>query len=237
MKLIYIGSITTGLVIVAGISIVAPALLESPESEINNGILLFEIKESGNLPDWCEALANNLEREELPGTVFISGELASQYPGCVQSFGPNVDVGSQTYSYSTLPTMSDYLDQLDEVKEGKEAVDQAGGFDSKLFRAPNESTDENIYSLLSRSGIIADFSYDNQYNVYKDGQFIRYELVSVDEPGKIENLKSSVILITFDNTQSIQDILASIGEYEKQNVDFVKPSDLVGMQLTVREDA
>ncbi len=235
MKIIYIGAITTGLVVIAGLSIVMPALIVPHMPEPNSGILVFEIKDHSNLPSWCKELADNLESKGIPGAVFVSGKLASQHPDCIQAFGSNFDVGSQTYSYTSLPAISDYLKQLSEVQDGKQALDSAGDIDSKLFRAPNEITDENIYSLLHRSGIIADFSYDDQYNVYKDGQFIKHDLISTNDPNQLEDIEASTVLITFDNTQSIQEILRSIQEFEKHNVEFSKPSDLIGVELTERE--
>ncbi len=237
MKLLYLGAITTGLVVTAGIFLVAPALFIHDVPDPHRGILLFEITDSTNLPDWCKTLATKLNDQEISGSIFISGKLAQQYPDCIKSFGNNFDVGSQTYSYVVLPTISDYLQQLEEVKKGKQALDEAGDFDSKLFRAPNETTDQNIYSLLSRSGIIADFSYENQYNVYDDGQFIRYDLVTTKDPRHLKDLEPSVVLISFDNTESIQLILDTIEEFKKEsNLDFVKPSDLVGQPLTVRPE-
>ena len=79
------------------------------------------------------------------------GKLAESYPKCVTLFSSNdgIDIGSSTYNYINLTSTQDYLLTLEEVKEGKRAVDSIGRLDSKLFKAPSGSTNQNIYSLLT----------------------------------------------------------------------------------------
>ncbi len=235
MKLVHIGIISTSLVIIAGISLVAPALI-IPNMPVTHTILLsFEIKNTDNLPEWCNDLAARVKKEDLKGVIFIPGEIAREFPECVNLFGKNFDIGSSTIRYTSLESQLDYQNQLDVIKNGKYLLDKAGNLDSKIFKAPYGYTDQNIYSLLTKSGIIADFSYDKQYNYYQNGQFIKYNLQEISKDSKIDNAdKTTPLLINFDNTDSIESIFESIDLIKKQNVVFKSPSEVVGNQLTVR---
>ncbi|MCV0400056.1 MAG: polysaccharide deacetylase family protein [Nitrosarchaeum sp.] len=227
MKLVHAGIISTGLVITIGVSLVAPALI-IPHLPQNYPVFLsFEINNSYNLPSWCQDLSDTITRFDVKATVFISGKLAEQHPECVTLFGDDVEIGSMTYHYVSLSS-SDYLLQLDEVQQGKQTIDIIGNFDSKSFKAPFSQTDDNIYSLLSRSGILADFSYEDHFNIYENGQFVRYDLVTVDHPSEIpssEGLMPS--RFSFDNSQSIDVISGIIYEIKSYNTQFLTVSDLV----------
>ncbi|MFC1933422.1 hypothetical protein ACFLXU_07400 [Chloroflexota bacterium] len=109
-----------------------------------------------------------------------------------------------------------------------------------IFRAPFGATDQNIYSLLSRSGILADFSYENQYNVYQDGQFVKYDAITYMardySPGFFSTLSqtSKPVIIVFDDSYSISDTEELISGLKKANVEFVNASELTGLTLTIR---
>lgn len=235
MKLVHVGIISTGLVIIAGIALVAPALI-LPSLPVSHPVLLsFEIRNSSNLPEWCHDLASKVKQENLKGVIFIPGEIAQDFPDCVNLFSKNFDIGSSTRTYSSLELVSDYQVQLDEIKNGKELVDKAGNIESKIFRAPYGYTDQNIYSLLTKSGIIADFSYDKQYNYFQNGQFIKYDLQEISQYSEIKKIdKPTPLLVNFDNTESVESIFDEINQIKKQNVVFKTPSELVGQQLTMR---
>ena len=143
------------------------------------------------------------------------------------------------YGSRSLHSISDFTVQLDEVKKGKEAVDDAGNLFSRVFRAPYGATDENIYYLLSQSGIIADFSYEQQYNLFQDGQFIKYNAIIYE--GSIEsaelilnNSGSGPNIITFDSSSSITQIDDVISRLKNGEVQFVNASDLAKVDLTAR---
>ncbi len=205
-------------------------------------MLTFSIGDDDNLPDWCLDLSSVLKKHQVSATVFFSGRVADQYPECVKAFEKNIDIGSQTYNFVDLTSIPDYSSQLEEIREGKEAVDEAGLLSSRLFKAPFGLTDENIYSLLNRSSIIADFSYDRQYNKYHDGQFIRFDLVTYDGAAYSTDFLASInttktpVLINYDNNNSsIEKIDELIFKLKKDNIDFVNASELTGLILTVRE--
>ena len=56
------------------------------------------------------------------------------YPECVLDFSVNhtntVDIGSQTYDYVRLAFIQDYKRALEEVRSGKQALDDAGSINS-----------------------------------------------------------------------------------------------------------
>lgn len=226
MKLVHVGIISTSLVIAIGVSLVAPALILPHMPQVHPVFLSFAITDSYNLPYWCNDLSDVLKKFDAKATVFISGNLAEKYPDCVTVFGKNAQIGSMTYNYVSLPN-SDYLLQLDEVQHGKQAIDTIGNLDSKAFRAPFSQTDQNIYSLLTRSGIIADFSYNDHFNIYENGQFVKYDLKTFNNPSEITLSDKPIISqFLFVNTYPIEDISNTISELKSHNAQFVTSADL-----------
>lgn len=238
IQLIHISTIATSLVILGGVAIVLPDFIRVQEP--TRLLLTFDIIYDIKLPDWCNDLSDLLEYENVHAAVFISGKIAQKYPNCLNSFKDGIDIGSQTYNYVNLNSISDYSQKLLEIKNGKEAVDSAGNLDSKLFRAPFGNTDDNIYSLLHRSNILADFSYDSQYNKFQNGKFIKYEISKYNYSeitNEIINYTEQTdepILLNFDNTIEISNIKEIISEIKLHPIKFVSASELVETKLTIR---
>lgn len=205
-------------------------------------LLSFSISDSDNLPEWCEDLSKFLNQNNIKAVIFVTGKVAERYPQCVSSYKNGIDIGSQTYSYVKLTEIPDYSEQLEEVKKGKLAVDKAGNLDSKIFKAPNGVTDENIYSLLFRSEILADFSYDNQYNKYYHDKFLKFDLVSFQgsnhDAGFFKELNSheTPIMINFDNSVPVNEITDFISHLKSDKILFVNASELTGLELTLRKE-
>jgi peptidoglycan/xylan/chitin deacetylase (PgdA/CDA1 family) len=241
LKLTWAAAISTALIITAGVILVAPLFTRLPKPETQQRALLcFSILDSNDVSEWCLNLSSILEKHNVKAAVFFVGKVAEQHPECVSTFSRNVDIGSQTYSYIDLTSISDYTLQLEEVKKGKKAVDEAGNLYSRLFRAPYGSTDENIYSLLSRADIIADFSYEQQYNVYEDGKFIKFEASvyngsdhSADYFLKLPK-KTQPLIIFFENSASTAKIEEFVSKLKAGNIEFISASELVGCELTTR---
>ena len=241
MRLRHAAIIITVLVVVAGFAMISPLFLRLDKAETKQRVMLsFSVLESNNAPEWCKDLSSTLNSYNIGATVFIVGKVVEQYPQIVSYFGDNVDVGSQTHNNLDLTNIPDYSLKLQEIKEGKTAVDNAGNLYSGVFRAPFGATDQDIYSLLSRSGILADFSYDNQYNLYQNGQFVRYDAAVYEgrdySPDFFSTLPdiSTPIIIVFDNTCPVSDIETFISSIKKTNLKFVNASELAGFTLTDR---
>ena len=241
MRLKHAAIITTGLVLVAGFAMISPLFLKLDRAEPTQKVMLsFSVSESDDVVEWCKDLSSILNGYNIDATVFIVGEVAEQYPQIVSYFGDKVDIGSQTYNNIDLTSIPDYSLKLQEVQEGKTAVDNAGNLYSGVFRAPLGATDQDIYSLLSRSGIMADFSYDSQYNLYQNGQFVRYEAAvyegrdySPDYFSTLPNISKPLIII-FDSTYPISGIETFISTLKKGHLEFVNASELAGFTLTDR---
>ena len=255
MKLVHLGAISTGMVVVLGLAMVIPAFTQH-QQEVDPRVpimLSFSISGNGGA-GWCQDISSLLANHEIKATVFVTGKTAQSTPECVLSFsssaGSNIDVGSQTYSFADL-TSVEYTTALEEINSGKQAVDNAGNIDSKIFTAPYGATDENIYSLLSRSGILADFSYKSQYNKSEDGQFVKYDLKSLtgDSEGlqifslifqdddRTPALTRVPVMINFDDSMSVEHIDKFISQLKSSYSDsirFVNASELTGIDLTVR---
>jgi len=240
LKIIYVATISTTIVLLLGVFIVAPVFFREQNGQDNLRVMLsFDVHHNANnISLWCNELASVLKEENVKATVFFSGKIAEENPEILAYFGDGIDIGSQTYNYVNLTSISDFSVQLEEVQKGKQAVDDAGNLSSRVFSAPYGATDENIYYLLSQSDIIADFSYSQQYNLFQNGQFIKYDAIRYE--GSLESVelisndsnKSIPYIIAFDSSCSIQQILDVISGLKEAEVQFVNASDLAGLDLT-----
>ncbi len=236
MKIIYLGAISTSIVVILGMAMVVPAFIfpATGESEKLKVLVQLEIKENYNLPYWCTDFREELEKDPIKSVVFLTGKIAESYPECI-FLVEGVDIGSQGYQYQSIPEITDYLQQLSQIKEGKETIEVVGGVESKLFKAPYGITDQNIYSLLTRSGIVADFSSEQQYNLYIGGQFVKFDILTIESMEELENTNGyQIATVSFDNSNSVISIFNTIEEIKKHDVKFVNPSDLYGKALTTR---
>ena len=243
MRLITAAVLSTALIIALGFFIISPLFYRTSSVETKQKIMLsFSASESNDIADWCRNLSSILKSYDISATLFIVGKVAEQHPECVSCFSSKVDIGSQTYSNLNLTSIADYDTQLEEVRKGKQAVDTAGNLYSRVFRAPNGDTDQNIYSLLSRNDILADFSYGSQYNVYLDNQFVKFDATVYDgttcSANSILTLKKSSkpIIIHFDSEYPAELISDFIGTLKTGQLDFVNASEMTGLNLTVRGD-
>jgi peptidoglycan/xylan/chitin deacetylase (PgdA/CDA1 family) len=183
-----------------------------------------------------------LEGYHAHATVFVTGIIADRYPSCITAFPHYVDIGSQGYTYTSLNSISDYTLKLQDVKDGKQAIDDAGSVDSRLFKAPYGDVDENIYSLLRRSQIVAEFSYPDHYNLYHNGTFVKYDLVAINgskDFRKIDNASGSTVplAVNFYNSDNLSEIDNDIKELRSRHeYQLISSSDLANMNLTVRHE-
>jgi len=238
MKLIFGAIIATASVIFLGVLIVSPSFF--PSEKHADVMLVLNIYDRPNLDNWCRELSIFLAAENVVGTIFISGDVAKKNPSCVTSFSEKFDVGSQTYSFIPLTQISDYSIQLEEIKKGQDSINEIGNLDSKLFKAPHGETDENIYSLLSNNGILADFSYQNQYNKYYDNKFLKFDLLTFNSQdissSSLRVVESSTIpvQIEFNSSMSLEEIQKIILQIKSSNIDFVTASEITKIELTRR---
>lgn len=240
MNIVRAGIISTTLVVFASFMTFGLIFFEpTPSRPV---LLSFDIVEDNNLPDWCIDLSKILEKNNVNAAIFLTGKIAEEHPQCVRAFSDDIDIGSQTYNYVNLDSILDYTIQLEEVKRGKYVVDKVGKLDSKLFKAPYGNTDENIYSILSRSGILADFSYSNQYNKFSENQFLRYNLTSYDgafhNVDFFKNLKfdEDPIMINYNNDTPVDEIDDLISKLKSDEIQFVSASELTETELTTRNN-
>lgn len=238
MKIVQVSAISTAIVILLGIVMVLPPYIQANKSPLVV-LLSFSVIDDRNTPQWCHSLSSILKNNNVKATIFVTGKVAERYPDCVSVFS-SMDVGSQTYSYTNLSSINEYSTQLDEIKNGKIAVDNAGNIDSKVFRAPYGFTDENIYSLLNRSGILADFSYNNQYNKYYNGEFIKFDLTAYNGTSHSTDFFRALpvdkpIMINFDNTVSVEKIQDFITNLKSRQILFVDASELTGINLNIHK--
>jgi hypothetical protein len=167
--------------------------------------------------------------------------MADSYPDCVSSFSADTDIGSMSYSNNNITSISSYPAQLSSIHNGKSSVDLRGNLNSTLFRAPFGTVDENIYSLLFRSHILADFSYVDHYNVYTDGlsgkTFYRFPINSLDKFSTSQFSSSdqkTPQMITFYNYEPLLNVKKFVNASSNYPHRFVSASELTNMDLTIR---
>ncbi len=238
MKITHVGMISTTVVIVLGVVIVITPYLP-PQKPLVTLLFFNIISENKNLPQWCYDLSDALQKQQVQATIFVTGEIAEKYPTCISTLAKGNDIGSFTYDYMNM-SGQDYSVQLEEVKGGKDAVDNAGHIDSRLFKAPYGITDGNIYSVLNRSGIVADFSYVNQYNKFYHDKFLKFDSISYNgtqySSDFFKNLSYNVpVMINFDNSTPVQNIDEFISHLKTRHIILLNASQLVGINLTEHE--
>ena len=185
-------------------------------------------------------LSSILNTYNMPANIH-SWQHSATVPQTVTCFNDNVDIGSKTLHNLNLTSITNYIEQLREVQDGKSAVDLAGNIDSKAFQAPNGATDEDIYSLLNRSNILADFSYQDHYNVLENGQFVKYDVSIFNAADYSPEFfltiaqTSEPVIVQFDSTYPTSIIESYLSTLQSADFVFVNASQLVGLTLTQRE--
>ena len=123
-----------------------------------------------------------------------------------------MDIGSRTYNNVNLNQIPDYSFKLQEIIQGKLAIDRAGNLTSKAFQRIS-SYDQDIYSLLNRANITADFSYNDQYNLYQiiNSWNLKQNYDAQTHPPELFLEQPSTgqpIIITFNDTYTTDSIVA-----------------------------
>ncbi len=235
MRIKYASIIATAIVLSFGVLIILSPLINATKQQ--PVLLSFEINNENNLPQWCDGVSSILKKYDISATIFAPGDIASSYPGCFKNLPHGVDIGSETFHYVDLTNITDYEEQINEVVSGKKSIDNAAGVNSKLFKAPYGKTDQNIYSLLTKAGILADLSYVDHYNKYYNGQFIKFDLDTYNGSSLAADLLHSLhspnpILIKFDSSDSLNSIDDVISHLKAQRVQFLTVSEITGLNLT-----
>jgi hypothetical protein len=241
LKLQQVAAIITVLVIVAGAAMISPLFFRHDQLQVEPKqvvMLSFTVSEADDVDEWCQNLSSILSSYNLPATIFIEGKIAEQNPQIVKCFGNQVDFGSLTYDNVNLTTIDDYSLKVWEVQQGKEAVDDSANTNSTVFQAPKGATDEDIFSILSSSGINADFSYKDHFNIYRNGRFekIVAEVVDANDCSTEYLLKRQItgspLIIQLDNTLTTVQVDSFLFGLKAGSFDFVKSSQLVGLVQT-----
>jgi hypothetical protein len=241
LKLRQTAIIATVLVIIAGFAMIAPLFFQHDQQQTGSKqivMLSFTVSETYNVVDWCQNLSSILSSYNLPATIFIEGKIAEQDPQTVECFGSQVDFGSLTYDNVNLTTIDDYSLKLWEVKQGKAAVDSSTNKNSTVFQAPNGATDQDIFSILSSSGIKADFSYKDHFNLYRNGRFekIGADIVDVKDYTTENLLKREIttrpLILQFDNTLTTEQVDSFLFSLKAGTYNFVKSSALLDLVQT-----
>lgn len=233
-KLIIAGIIATSLTVMTGLIILLPVFLV-PQHQ-TNVLLTIDINTSESLTEICNFIPI-LQQNNIPITFFISGKDAEENKNCLSNLPKNIVVGSKTYDNIILPTIDDYSIQLDEVQRGKQTIDSITHTNTIFFRSPQGITDDNIYSLLSKNGILGDFSYSDHYNKYYKKKFLRFDISAYNGTKLSEQelysivMKSDTMWVYFSGEISVGHVLDMINVMKKQHVNFVSINEMTGLGI------
>ena len=239
MNLRQTATIATILVIIAGFAMIAPLFLNQDKAAPKQVVMLsFTISEANDVSNWCQNLSSTLSTYNLPAAIFIEGKVAEQNPQTITCFNNKVDFGSLTYDHVNLNNINDYSLKLWEVEQGKTAIDNAAKTNSTFFKAPNGATDENIFSMLNRSGIKADFSYTDHFNIYRNERFEKIAANIYDTKActteylLTQQITPTPLIIQFDNTQTPQQVESILLELKTGPFQFMNASELIELVQT-----
>jgi hypothetical protein len=240
MKLIHAGALATTLVIVAGVAMISPMLFRTQSRGVQPKIAIFlYVPNNTNATSWCSEIGSYLKATNTKATVFLAGDVVDNNTKLVKEFSEKVDIGSMTQSYKPLLNTTDYTAQLATIRNGKMSVDAAGNFDSKLFAAPYGAVNSDIFSQLRRTGIVADFSYDDHYNKIHNGTFITMPLKTVDGStldtrALVPQLNDTPTIVRFYSTTSSKKVIEAFESLKAEGCQFLNASDITGIELVNR---
>ncbi len=241
MRLFHVAIVSSAFIIAFGILIVIPNFVRPYSDQKLTVMLSVSVVDPENVSAWTADLAVFFRETGIGASIFFVGKIAEAFPNSVREFSDNVDIGSETYGYVDLASLNGTDQQLEEIDRGKFAVEYAGNLRSRLFRVSLGSTDGSIFSLLGISGVVADFSYGDHYNVRVNDQWIRYECSSFNgsEDSQVFFTALSATkrlrILNFNNTVPVSDIIKIVFQLRgRQDVEFVNASQVSGFNLTER---
>jgi peptidoglycan/xylan/chitin deacetylase (PgdA/CDA1 family) len=239
MRVNQVGAFITFLVILAGVAMIAPAFTRTIRRENPPRVAIFiYVTDESSGDEWCNEVSSYLKQKGITASIFFTGRVADSQPDWVKKF-EGYDIGSLTYSYIDLTTITDYSIQLAEIKNGKIAVDAAGGFDSRLFSSLNENVTNDIYSQLRRAGIVADFSYPDHYIKLNGEVYITMPLnviegTSITPDTTTDTLGNTPTVIKLYNNTPKQTVIQIIEDLRAKGCRFLNASEITGLELVVR---
>lgn len=125
----------------------------------------------------CEGTREQVERVcgvlsdgGVVGNFFFTGETANAMPDVVQRVARTHHVGSHTYSHANLRRLSKEA-QRDEIRRGRQAVEDVIGQPTTGFRAPYHAINRDTVDVLNEER----FRYD------ASGLYYRYDMRDVIE--------------------------------------------------------
>jgi cellulose synthase/poly-beta-1,6-N-acetylglucosamine synthase-like glycosyltransferase/peptidoglycan/xylan/chitin deacetylase (PgdA/CDA1 family) len=112
--------------------------------------------DDGPDPDWTPKILAELAKYHVPGTFFVVGGRAAQYPGLVRAeVAAGAEIGIHTFTHSDLATASEWRRSF-EFSQTQSVVDGAAGISTPLLRPPYSSEpgalDDADWSALQDAG-------------------------------------------------------------------------------------
>jgi hypothetical protein len=123
-----------------------------------------------------EAIALACHKEKVRGSFFLVGKLAPDYPEVVAALNENGDIGTHSMNHGSFKERG-FKDQVDELEQGKVALEILGVTNVMGFRPPMEEYDYDTLQAVAHADlkfIYGNLDYDRAFPITRevDGKVI-----------------------------------------------------------------
>ncbi|MDN0199895.1 bifunctional polysaccharide deacetylase/glycosyltransferase family 2 protein [Streptomyces sp. S.PNR 29] len=189
--------------------------------------------DDGPDPTWTPRVRAVLDRYDVPGTFFVTGQQVARHPGTVRELiRAGHEIGVHTFSHPDLATRS--ASDIDrELALTQLALAGAGGINSSLLRMPYSSTtsalDDPAWSVAQRlgdKGYVLAFMDQDTNDWRRPGVRAIVEAATPSPPGR-----GAVILLHDaggDRSQTVEALKTLLPRLQAQGYRFTTLADILG---------
>ncbi|MFI9820129.1 bifunctional polysaccharide deacetylase/glycosyltransferase family 2 protein [Streptomyces sp. NPDC052013] len=199
-------------------------------------VLTFD---DGPDPVWTPRVRAVLDRYDIPGTFFVTGQQAVRHPGVLREvIRSGHEIGVHTFSHRDLTTQSaSAVDR--ELALSQLALAGAGGITTSLMRMPYSSTTSaldgpewSVARRLGDKGYLLAFIDQDTKDWQRPGARAIADAATPGEPGR-----GTVVLLHDaggDRSQTVEALEILIPRLQAQGYRFITLADIVGAESLTR---
>ncbi len=102
-----------------------------------------------------------LERNKIPATFFVTGQVAELFPKTIQKLAEKYEVGCHGYYHESFQEIDKSKENL--LNSAKKIIEETTGNEILGFRAPYLRASQDLFNVLSKLG----FKYDSSLALFK----------------------------------------------------------------------
>lgn len=134
-----------------------------PRSDSETVLLSFDTEPVDAEDTW--QILSVLERNDVVGTFFVTGEYAEQYPDIVKSMAEEHEVACHSYSHPYMSKISK-SEKEEEIEKCISALHDVIGSRPVGFRAPYHDLDSETVTVLKENDFLYDASTIENFGVF-----------------------------------------------------------------------